>query len=62
MFPVADNFKVQYMQLLSYMKTPQYHTNLQQALEQERVGTPDFSRSYLQTRIYYFFYCELDTF
>lgn len=33
-----DNVKVQYMQFMGYMKTPQYRTNLQQALEQEKVN------------------------
>lgn len=34
---VLDNIKVQYLQFMSYMKTPQYRTSLQQALEQEKV-------------------------
>ena len=33
----TDNIKVQYLQFMAYMKTPQYRTNLQQLLEQEKV-------------------------
>lgn len=33
----ADSFKIQYMQFMTYMKTPQYKANLQQLLEQEKV-------------------------
>lgn len=34
----ADSFKIQYMQFMAYMKTPQYKASLQQLLEQEKVG------------------------
>ncbi|XP_062868843.1 histone-lysine N-methyltransferase, H3 lysine-79 specific isoform X2 [Trichomycterus rosablanca] len=40
---LLDNFKVQYLQLLAYMKTPQYHTNLQQVLEQEKLRNTQLS-------------------
>lgn len=43
-----DNVKVQYLQFMAYMKTPQYRTNLQQALEQEKVN--------LSLRIYILYY------
>lgn len=33
----ADNIKVQYLQFMAHMKTPQYRSNLQQLLEQEKV-------------------------
>ncbi|XP_043910719.1 histone-lysine N-methyltransferase, H3 lysine-79 specific-like [Protopterus annectens] len=33
---LLDSFKVQYLQFMAYMKTPQYKTNLQQLLEQEK--------------------------
>lgn len=34
----ADSFKIQYMQFMAYMKTPQYKASLQQLLEQEKVS------------------------
>lgn len=34
---LADNIKVQYLQFMAHMKTPQYRSNLQQLLEQEKV-------------------------
>lgn len=34
---LTDNIKVQYLQFMSHMKTPQYRSNLQQLLEQEKV-------------------------
>lgn len=37
-----DNMKVQYLQFMAYMKTPQYRTNLQQALEQEKVNLLEY--------------------
>lgn len=39
LFPLCsiDNIKVQYLQFMAHMKTPQYRTNLQQLLEQEKV-------------------------
>ncbi|KAM9460945.1 histone-lysine N-methyltransferase, H3 lysine-79 specific isoform 3-T3 [Clarias gariepinus] len=40
---LLDNFKVQYMQFLSYMKTPQYQTSIQQALERERLRNTELS-------------------
>lgn len=42
---LADNIKVQYLQFMAYMKTPQYRTNLQQLLEEEKVtcATTDIS-------------------
>lgn len=33
----TDNIKVQYLQFMAHMKTPQYRSNLQQLLEQEKV-------------------------
>uniref|UniRef100_A0A667XEV2 Histone-lysine N-methyltransferase, H3 lysine-79 specific n=1 Tax=Myripristis murdjan TaxID=586833 RepID=A0A667XEV2_9TELE len=33
---LLDNIKVQYLQFMAYMKTPQYRSNLQQLLEQEK--------------------------
>lgn len=33
----SDNIKVQYLQFMGHMKTPQYRSNLQQLLEQEKV-------------------------
>nr|XP_028569543.1 histone-lysine N-methyltransferase, H3 lysine-79 specific isoform X2 [Podarcis muralis] len=33
---LLDSFKIQYMQFMTYMKTPQYKANLQQLLEQEK--------------------------
>lgn len=32
-----DDIKVQYLQFMAHMKTPQYRSNLQQLLEQEKV-------------------------
>ncbi|XP_041913428.1 histone-lysine N-methyltransferase, H3 lysine-79 specific isoform X3 [Alosa sapidissima] len=40
---LLDNFKVQYLQFMAYMKTPQYRTNLQQLLEQEKVRHNELS-------------------
>ena len=37
----SDNIKVQYLQFMGYMKTPQYRSNLQQLLEQEKVKGSD---------------------
>lgn len=37
----TDNFKVQYLQFMAHMKTPQYRSNLQQLLEQEKVTSGD---------------------
>lgn len=34
----AESFRVQYLQFLAYTKTPQYKANLQQLLDQEKVG------------------------
>uniref|UniRef100_A0A673WRN1 Histone-lysine N-methyltransferase, H3 lysine-79 specific n=1 Tax=Salmo trutta TaxID=8032 RepID=A0A673WRN1_SALTR len=34
---LLDNIKVQYLQFMAYMKTPQYRNNLQQVLEQEKL-------------------------
>ncbi|KAG8454663.1 hypothetical protein GDO86_001038 [Hymenochirus boettgeri] len=33
---LLDSFRIQYLQLMSYMKTPQYKAGLQQLLEQEK--------------------------
>ncbi|OCT97628.1 histone-lysine N-methyltransferase, H3 lysine-79 specific isoform X2 [Xenopus laevis] len=33
---LLDSFRIQYLQLMSYMKTPHYKTGLQQLLEQEK--------------------------
>lgn len=33
----SDNIKVQYLQFMGHMKTPQYRSNLQQLLEEEKV-------------------------
>ncbi|OXB70933.1 UNVERIFIED_CONTAM: hypothetical protein H355_012427 [Colinus virginianus] len=35
---LLDSFKIQYMQFMAYMKTPQYKASLQQLLEQEKLG------------------------
>ncbi|XP_053285726.1 histone-lysine N-methyltransferase, H3 lysine-79 specific isoform X2 [Pleuronectes platessa] len=40
---LLDNIKVQYIQFMAYMKTPQYRTNLQQLLEQEKQKHRDLS-------------------
>ncbi|XP_049910217.1 histone-lysine N-methyltransferase, H3 lysine-79 specific isoform X2 [Epinephelus moara] len=40
---LLDNIKVQYLQFMSYMKTPQYRSNLQQLLEQEKQKHRDLS-------------------
>uniref|UniRef100_A0A8C1Q7B4 Histone-lysine N-methyltransferase, H3 lysine-79 specific n=1 Tax=Cyprinus carpio TaxID=7962 RepID=A0A8C1Q7B4_CYPCA len=40
---LLDNMKVQYLQFMAYMKTPQYRTNLQQALEQEKLRHTELS-------------------
>lgn len=45
----TDNIKVQYLQFMTYMKTPQYRSNLQQLLEQEKVvnrATTDYYYCY----------------
>uniref|UniRef100_A0A4W6FRU0 Histone-lysine N-methyltransferase, H3 lysine-79 specific n=1 Tax=Lates calcarifer TaxID=8187 RepID=A0A4W6FRU0_LATCA len=40
---LLDNIKVQYLQFMAYMKTPQYRSNLQQLLEQEKQKHRDLS-------------------
>ncbi|KAM9386370.1 histone-lysine N-methyltransferase, H3 lysine-79 specific isoform 1-T1 [Pholidichthys leucotaenia] len=40
---LLDNFKVQYLQFMDYMKSPQYRTNLQQLLDQEKQKHKDLS-------------------
>ncbi|KAG7235679.1 hypothetical protein INR49_002309 [Caranx melampygus] len=40
---LLDNIKVQYLQFMGYMKTPQYRSNLQQLLEQEKQKHRDLS-------------------
>uniref|UniRef100_H3CFG2 Histone-lysine N-methyltransferase, H3 lysine-79 specific n=1 Tax=Tetraodon nigroviridis TaxID=99883 RepID=H3CFG2_TETNG len=40
---LLDNFKVQYLQFMAHMKTPQYRSNLQQLLEQEKQKHRDLS-------------------
>ncbi|XP_061681046.1 histone-lysine N-methyltransferase, H3 lysine-79 specific isoform X2 [Syngnathoides biaculeatus] len=40
---LLDNIKVQYLQFMAYMKTPQYQSNLQQILEQEKQKHRDLS-------------------
>eukprot|EP00079_Xenopus_tropicalis_P038715 XP_017952486.1 PREDICTED: histone-lysine N-methyltransferase, H3 lysine-79 specific isoform X3 [Xenopus tropicalis] len=35
---LLDSFRIQYLQLMSYMKTPHYKAGLQQLLEQEKLG------------------------
>ncbi|XP_023809887.1 histone-lysine N-methyltransferase, H3 lysine-79 specific isoform X2 [Oryzias latipes] len=40
---LLDNIKVQYLQFMSYMKTPQYRSNLQQLLEEEKQKHRDLS-------------------
>ncbi|XP_019752445.1 histone-lysine N-methyltransferase, H3 lysine-79 specific isoform X2 [Hippocampus comes] len=40
---LLDNIKVQYLQFMAYMKTPQYQSNLQQLLEQEKQKHRDLS-------------------
>uniref|UniRef100_A0A8P4G631 Histone-lysine N-methyltransferase, H3 lysine-79 specific n=1 Tax=Dicentrarchus labrax TaxID=13489 RepID=A0A8P4G631_DICLA len=40
---LLDNIKVQYLQFMSHMKTPQYRSNLQQLLEQEKQKHRDLS-------------------
>uniref|UniRef100_A0A672IXH8 Histone-lysine N-methyltransferase, H3 lysine-79 specific n=1 Tax=Salarias fasciatus TaxID=181472 RepID=A0A672IXH8_SALFA len=40
---LLDNIKVQYLQFMTYMKTPQYRSNLQQLLEQEKQKHRDLS-------------------
>lgn len=39
----TDNIKVQYLQFMTYMKTPQYCSNLQQLLEKEKVISNSFT-------------------
>lgn len=40
---LLDNIKVQYLQFMAHMKTPQYRSNLQQLLEQEKEKHRDLS-------------------
>lgn len=40
---MLDNIKVQYLQFMAYMKTPQYRSNLQQLLEEEKQKHRDLS-------------------
>ncbi|KAF1385836.1 hypothetical protein PFLUV_G00111890 [Perca fluviatilis] len=40
---LLDNIKVQYLQFMTHMKTPQYRSNLQQLLEQEKQKHRDLS-------------------
>uniref|UniRef100_A0A3Q2SQ10 Histone-lysine N-methyltransferase, H3 lysine-79 specific n=1 Tax=Fundulus heteroclitus TaxID=8078 RepID=A0A3Q2SQ10_FUNHE len=40
---LLDNIKVQYLQFMAHMKTPQYRSNLQQLLEQEKEKHKDLS-------------------
>ncbi|CAL9696388.1 unnamed protein product [Knipowitschia caucasica] len=40
---MLDNIKIQYLQFMSYMKTPQYRSNLQQLLDQEKEKHRDLS-------------------
>ncbi|KAJ0065089.1 hypothetical protein NL108_005581, partial [Boleophthalmus pectinirostris] len=40
---MLDNIKIQYLQFMAYMKTPQYRSNLQQLLEQEKQKHRDLS-------------------
>ncbi|KAM8745584.1 histone-lysine N-methyltransferase, H3 lysine-79 specific isoform 2-T2 [Acanthopagrus schlegelii] len=40
---LLDNIKVQYLQFMAHMKTPQYRSNLQQLLEQEKQKHRDLS-------------------
>uniref|UniRef100_A0A8C8HJT9 Histone-lysine N-methyltransferase, H3 lysine-79 specific n=1 Tax=Oncorhynchus tshawytscha TaxID=74940 RepID=A0A8C8HJT9_ONCTS len=40
---LLDNIKVQYLQFMTYMKTPQYHNHLQQVLEQEKLKHRELS-------------------
>ncbi|XP_072293990.1 histone-lysine N-methyltransferase, H3 lysine-79 specific isoform X1 [Eucyclogobius newberryi] len=40
---MLDNIKIQYLQFMAYMKTPQYRSNLQQLLEQEKQKHMDLS-------------------
>ncbi|XP_041086645.1 histone-lysine N-methyltransferase, H3 lysine-79 specific-like isoform X2 [Polyodon spathula] len=40
---LLDSVKVQYLQFMAYMKTPQYKTSLQQTLEQEKQRNSDLS-------------------
>uniref|UniRef100_A0A8C8DMC7 Histone-lysine N-methyltransferase, H3 lysine-79 specific n=1 Tax=Oryzias sinensis TaxID=183150 RepID=A0A8C8DMC7_9TELE len=40
---LLDNIKVQYLQFMGYMKTPQYRSNLQQLLEEEKQKHRDLS-------------------
>uniref|UniRef100_A0A8C7RXH5 Histone-lysine N-methyltransferase, H3 lysine-79 specific n=1 Tax=Oncorhynchus mykiss TaxID=8022 RepID=A0A8C7RXH5_ONCMY len=40
---LLDNIKVQYLQFMTYMKTPQYHNHLQQVLEQEKLKHSELS-------------------
>ncbi|KAJ3599949.1 hypothetical protein NHX12_033901 [Muraenolepis orangiensis] len=40
---LLDNIKVQYLQFMGHMKTPQYRSNLQQLLEQEKLKQRELS-------------------
>uniref|UniRef100_A0AAX7T038 Histone-lysine N-methyltransferase, H3 lysine-79 specific n=1 Tax=Astatotilapia calliptera TaxID=8154 RepID=A0AAX7T038_ASTCA len=40
---LLDNIKIQYLQFMAYMKTPQYRSNLQQLLDQEKQKHRDLS-------------------
>eukprot|EP00063_Salmo_salar_P097031 XP_014071866.1 PREDICTED: histone-lysine N-methyltransferase, H3 lysine-79 specific isoform X4 [Salmo salar] len=40
---LLDNIKVQYLQFMTYMKTPQYRIHLQQVLEQEKLKHRELS-------------------
>ncbi|XP_058493782.1 histone-lysine N-methyltransferase, H3 lysine-79 specific isoform X1 [Solea solea] len=40
---LLDNIKLQYLQFMTYMKTPQYRSNLQQLLEKEKQKHMDLS-------------------
>ncbi|XP_029562856.1 histone-lysine N-methyltransferase, H3 lysine-79 specific isoform X4 [Salmo trutta] len=40
---LLDNIKVQYLQFMTYMKTPQYRNHLQQVLEQEKLKHRELS-------------------
>ncbi|XP_041695469.1 histone-lysine N-methyltransferase, H3 lysine-79 specific isoform X2 [Coregonus clupeaformis] len=40
---LLDNIKVQYLQFMAYMKTPQYRIHLQQVLEQEKLKHRELS-------------------
>lgn len=48
-----DNIKVQYLQFMAHMKTPQYRSNLQQLLEQEKVNSNYRNIKYNYSGFYY---------